>query len=83
MEKFNNILEIGFWVSKGCPDTQLAKTIKGYTSRQATGMYKTLLRINHGLNQDLETRWPKLAINDNYLGILFFKGENNILRLQP
>ena len=35
-----------------------------------------------GPSQDLETGCPKLEII-KYLGILFFKGDHNILRLQP
>ena len=34
----------------------------------------------HGLSQDLETGCPKLAIISIF-GILFFKGEHNLLRL--
>ena len=33
-----------------------------------------------GLSQDLETGCPKLAVA-NFFGILFFKGDHNILRL--
>ena len=35
-----------------------------------------------GLNQDLESGCPKLAIV-KLLGVQFFKGDNIILRLQP
>ena len=35
-----------------------------------------------GLSQHLQTGYPNLAIT-NFLGILFFKGNHNILRLQP
>ena len=38
--------------------------------------------IDQGLSQDLETGWPKLA-SVKYWGILFIKGDHNILRLQP
>ena len=36
----------------------------------------------HDLSQDFETGWTKLAIV-KFLGKLFFKEEQNILRLQP
>ena len=36
----------------------------------------------NGISQDLETGGPNLAIV-KFWGILFFKGEHNILRLQP
>ena len=35
------------------------------------------LDSKHGLSQDLETGWP------NVFGILYFKGNHIILRLQP
>ena len=35
-----------------------------------------------GLSQDLETECPELAFV-KFWGILFFKGDLNILRLQP
>ena len=37
--------------------------------------------VRQGLIQDLETRCPKLPIL-KFLGNLFFKGDQNILRLQ-
>ena len=35
-----------------------------------------------GLSQDLETGCPKLAL-ERFLGVLIFKGTDNMLRLQP
>ena len=37
---------------------------------------------NQALSQDLETGCPELAIV-KYLGVLFFKGDHKLLRLQP
>ena len=37
---------------------------------------------DHALSQDHVTGWPKLAIV-NFLGVLFFKEDHNILRLEP
>ena len=37
---------------------------------------------HHGPSQDLETGCPKLPIV-KFWGILFFKGDHNILKLQP
>ena len=41
-----------------------------------------MLSVDQGLSQDLKTECRKLAIA-NLWGIPFFKGELNILRLQP
>ena len=38
--------------------------------------------MEQGLSQDLETGCLKLAIV-KYLGVQIFKGDHNILRLQP
>ena len=40
------------------------------------------LVAEQGLSRNLETGCPKLTII-NFLGILIFKGDHNILRLQP
>ena len=44
--------------------------------------YLLLEDFDQGLSQDLETGCLKLAIV-KYLGIQIFKGDHNILRLQP
>ena len=38
--------------------------------------------LTHGLSQDLETKWPKLAIA-TFLGIQILKGDHNILIFLP
>ena len=42
----------------------------------------TPFTVNQGLSQDLETWYQNLAIV-KCLGVLFFKVDHNILRLQP
>ena len=50
------------------------------------GHHKDSIQTGHmpwqGLSQDLETGCLKLAIV-KYLGVQIFKGDHNILRLQP
>ena len=45
--------------------------------------YGNICYVEQGHSQDLETGCPKLAIIKFWAGILFFKGEHNILRLKP
>ena len=45
-------------------------------------IYKSIRRLKYGLNQNFETGCPKLKIVKS-LGVLLFKGDHSILRLQP
>ena len=67
-----------------------SKNISGLVQFSVTspaGLMKFFLNVepwgfSQGLSQDLETGCPKLAIV-KFLGVQVFKGNHNILRLQP